>query len=115
MPHGFDAFAEVIDQGQNQYASFWWGAVQNKIMSGVGGAVFELGWFSLIYFFVFYRYLSRYEIISSFHKLVIGIGIFFVLLSSVTFAAPFFGLMIGIMAARTNASRKSVHPELTKR
>jgi hypothetical protein len=114
MPHGFDAFAEVIDQGQNQYASFWWGAVQNKIMSGVGGAVFELGWFSLIYFFVFYRYLSRYEIISSFHKLVIGIGIFFVLLSSVTFSAPFFGLMIGIMAARKYASRKFVHPEGTK-
>lgn len=106
VPHGFDAFAEVIAQGQDQYDSYWWGEIVNKIMSGIGGAVFEIGWFSLIFFFVFYIYLSRYEIISHFHKLVIGIGIFCVLLNSVTFATPYFGIMIGIMAAQINASRK---------
>ncbi len=106
MPHGFEAFAEVLNLGKEQYDSFWWGEAGNKIMSGIGGALFELGWFSFFYFFAFYFYLFKINNISQFLRLVIGLGVFLVLLNSVTLAAPFFGIMIGLMAALNSNARK---------
>jgi hypothetical protein len=101
LPHGISAFGEVIEQGQKEHAAFWWGEPQNKILSGAGSAVFELGWFALIYVFVFWRCLNQDRQIHQFHKLVLGFGIVFVYLNTVTLASPYFGLMIGIMAAHS--------------
>ena len=101
LPHGISAFGEVIEEGQKAHAAFWWGEPQNKILSGAGGAIFELGWFALIYVFVFWRCLRRDPKVYHFHKFVISFGIVLVYLNTVTLASPFFGLMVGIMAAHS--------------
>lgn len=98
-PHGFSEFSDLIIKAKLQYDSFWWGEASNKIMSGIGGALFELGWLAFIYFVIFYAYLVTSRDISFGNKLAIGMGTFLILLNSVTMAAPFFGIMIGIMAA----------------
>jgi hypothetical protein len=97
MPHGFSNFSMIIAEARLYYDSFWWGDASNKIMSGVGGAFFELGFFSFIYFFIFYIYLSISKSISFPNKMIIGFGTFFILINSVTLSAPFFGIMIGFM------------------
>jgi hypothetical protein len=108
LPHGFDAFSAIIHQAKARYDSFWWGEAENKIMSGLGAAVFELGFFSLTYLLVFCGYLIRYNNISGIHRMAIGIGMVMILLNSVTFAAPYFGLMIGLMAARIDCFRRQL-------
>ena len=100
LPHGITSFTEVIEQGQKEHPAFWWGEASNKVLSGAGGALFELGWFALIYVLVFWRSLRRDRHVSNFHGLVIGLGILLVYLNTVTLASPYFGLMVGIMAAR---------------
>lgn len=46
FPHGFHAFSEVLSAERNSLNTiFWWGEVHNKIMSGFGSILFELGWF----------------------------------------------------------------------
>lgn len=71
-PHGFHAFSQVIDYGRSQSNGlFWWGGVDNKIMSGLGGVLFELGWFSLIFigtvaWFIYSRNNIKYSIYSIF-------------------------------------------------
>ena len=97
-PHGFDSFSFVISQGQLDYPAYWWGIESNKIMSGIGGAVFELGWFSIFYLFVFFRYVGEYKFASKNDRLVFSSGVIFVWMNSISFAAPLFGLMIGVMA-----------------
>jgi hypothetical protein len=104
MPHGFEAFGDVIKRGQLQYPSFWWGEPQDKVISGIGGTLFELGWFGCIYALVFFGLLRADRHLTRTACWTIGVGMTMVLLNSVNLAAPCFGLMIGILAARRRAA-----------
>lgn len=105
VPHGFDSFLDIMAAEQASNPIFWYGNPQNKIISGVGSVFFELGFFAIIYFVVFGSYLYKLKDMPLVYKLMIAFGFFLVMINSVTLAAPYFGLMIGLMAAKSNQKR----------
>jgi hypothetical protein len=52
IPNGFHSFTETSTNLQDYYNGFFWhGSSRNKIMSGFGAPIFELGVISFIYFY----------------------------------------------------------------
>src|SRR2546422_307975 len=99
-PHGIYSFSDVIVEGQRTFSYFWIGDASNKIMSGFGAALYELGVFSLTYFFVTVRALLSQKAFSSGNKVFIAFVLFACYFNSVTLAAPYFGILLGSMAAK---------------
>lgn len=51
IPGGFHTFSEFNSLARAEYGGlFWFGEETDKIMSGLGAVVYELGWFSLVFF-----------------------------------------------------------------
>ena len=52
IPHGFNNFITTIKKLDKYYSGFFWhGEDLNVIKSGYGSVIFELGWFSLFFFY----------------------------------------------------------------
>jgi len=100
IPHGLYGFNRVIAEGQMEYVTFNYGEHTTYIMSGFGAALYELGFFSLIYFVVTFRLLRSQIALTKFDKIFIPFVLFLCYFNSVTLAAPYFGILLGLMAAR---------------
>jgi hypothetical protein len=76
-PHGFHSFSNSLATGRDQSGGFFfWGSEGNKIMSGVGSLLYELGWYSILFFIlVFWLMFSRYYIKDSLLSLFLFMGL----------------------------------------
>jgi hypothetical protein len=53
LPGGFNSFAATTIAGRSYFGGlFWYGGAEDKIMSGIGAVIYELGWFSIVFFLV---------------------------------------------------------------
>ena len=55
VPQGLSSFSDLIIKAQASFPSYWWGKPSNKVMSGIGAAFWELGFFSLPLFILPFR------------------------------------------------------------
>ncbi len=78
IPGGFHTFSEFNSLARAAYGGlFWFGEDTDKIMSGIGAVVYELGWFSLIFFaLVAFCALSRDRWRISIFHLIGFLGLF---------------------------------------
>ena len=78
LPHGFHSFSHILLSGRYESDGFfWWGGNGNKVMSGVGTLLFELGWFSVLFFgLAFWLMLFRKYIKDSLYFLCLFLGLF---------------------------------------
>ncbi|WP_440054152.1 hypothetical protein ACSLBF_14935 [Pseudoalteromonas sp. T1lg65] len=80
FPHGFHQFGSELLEGRSlSNGVFWWGNNDNKIMSGTGALLYELGWLSLPFFItVGYMSVSR----DCFKESMLFLLLFLILFSS---------------------------------
>jgi hypothetical protein len=53
LPGGFNSFAQTSIEARAYFGDlFWYGGAEDKIMSGIGAVIFELGWFAIVFFLV---------------------------------------------------------------
>ncbi|MGC3832859.1 Putative uncharacterized protein [Moritella viscosa] len=78
LPHGFHLFSNILTTGRADYGGlFWWGGAHNKVMSGVGSVLFELGWFSLLFFIlIFWLMVFRNHLKNSLYFFFLLLGLF---------------------------------------
>ncbi|WP_143269383.1 hypothetical protein [Mangrovitalea sediminis] len=51
IPHGYHRFSDTTKKLDQKFDNFfWWGEAENKIMSGLGAAIYELGFIGFFYF-----------------------------------------------------------------
>ncbi len=64
LPGGFSSFKAMSAAIRSTYEDiFWYGDNEDKIMSGVGAVVYELGWFSVVFFaIVAFCTLSKHQL-----------------------------------------------------
>jgi len=62
VPHGYHSFSHTLSFGRYESSGFfWWGGNENKVMSGVGSLLFELGWFSALFFILVFWLMFSYN------------------------------------------------------
>lgn len=114
MPHGLYGFNRIIAQGQKEYAAFLYGEQTTYILSGLGAALYELGFFSIIYFVVAFRLLRRQIALTRFDKVFIACVLLLCHFNTVTLAAPYFGILLGLMAARMGGIKHAALTDVSK-
>lgn len=93
FPQGYHGFKSVVDQAFTETDGFfWWFGEDDKVMSGVGAIVFELGWFSLFFFFtcilgIYNNNNARMSICA----LIVYLMVFF---SAITVSFPLVGMTL---------------------
>lgn len=97
MPNGFYDFHDLMikEMAANQY--FWWAFPSNKIMSGIGSALFEIGLISLITPGI----LILLSIKNKYNKgLLVFVMIAPILIYSnaINYASPYLSILIGVLA-----------------
>ncbi|WP_416545679.1 hypothetical protein ACHEXK_09800 [Limnohabitans sp. DCL3] len=97
MPSGFYKFIEIINNEMLVNEFFWWGESTNKIMSGIGSALFEIGIISLITPLVFIS--LAYKNNFNFNMLVLtSLLPILIYANAINFASPYFSILIGLLA-----------------
>lgn len=102
LPNGFESFSELIESEKQFNRYFWYGEPTNKIMSGLGGALYELGIISIVYLYLplhFYLKSSRSEKNVLFFVIM---GTYFVYFNSLNLASPYYSILLGILAYRAH-------------
>lgn len=96
LPRGFSQFSGVLASETR----FWVGEPTDKIMSGLGAPVFELGWFAFPFFFLLWhlRNTGRYGWIC-----VSAVGLIY--LNALPLSNPFYGIIIGYLIFIKNNER----------
>ena len=105
IPHGFYSFSGEIINEQHYNKSFWWGEPTNKIMSGVGAMLFELGFPSLI-LPLMPMYLAFKIQENRMLFFIIAFSSILIYLNALTFANPYFAVLIAVLAVR---KRNNLH------
>ena len=97
MPNGFYRFYDsiLIEMNENQY--FWWGEPSNKIMSGIGSALYEIGFVALITPWILVLLTVRNNFKRGFLIFSIATPIF-IYSNAINFASPYFSILIGLLA-----------------
>jgi len=108
VPRGFDHFSEYVMTKINYVDFLWLGSLDSglKIMSGYGGAFFELGVFGVVIFLV-----VSIAIVQHFRRQLRRQLLFLFLINTVMFAAiqlslPFIGMMLGILIASSHRPKR---------
>ena len=99
MPSFFDTFPVYTTQTFWDYKDlFWYQTEHKRIQSGYGGALYELGFFGLIFPVVTVLAVVRRGFCASIRvKAVLLCGLGFVMLMATPVAHPFFGLLLGYL------------------
>lgn len=96
LPQGLSSFSKMIIQAQAIFPSYWWGDPTDKIMSGVGGAFWELGFFALPLFLLPFR--LAIEALGRARGFFVGISLMLVFIHSVTYGLPLYAMVCGYLA-----------------
>lgn len=96
LPQGLSTFSALIVEAQQTFPSFWWGDPTDKIMSGVGGAFWELGLFALPLYLLPFRLASRSLGLRS--GLFVGTALLLIFMHSVTYGLPLYAMVCGYLA-----------------
>jgi hypothetical protein len=107
VPHGLYAFSLLGDEVVAKPDFYLAGGEAAKIMSGFGSAMYEIGIFAVPYFLATFYLLRAQSYFKARDKFFIAIVLFGCYFNSVTLAAPHFGILLGIMAAKANISNRA--------
>lgn len=103
IPAGYHSFGEVSARYRQLFGGFFWaGKDLNRIMSGLGGMVYELGVFSTLYLvFVFMIFCRKFSVMN------IGYCMWYLLLilSAVTFSIPALTYFISLVYMNNRSAR----------
>jgi hypothetical protein len=78
----------------------------NRIFSGFGQAIFELGIFSLCYPLCVYLFLRK-ALFTRISSLMLTLAMFIILITPITFNYPVFGFFIGLIASSASYIKKN--------
>jgi hypothetical protein len=86
---------------------FNFGLIADRAMSGTGGAFFNIGIFSILYYFIIYR-LSFKCFKSRKKAFYLSFCLFILMTTAIPYSFPMFGFIFGLLAfkARTESSKK---------
>ena len=101
FPMGFSQFSIVLDHE----ARFWVGESTNKIMSGLGASLFELGWFSFPYFFLMWNLRSVGESSVAWISVV---ALCLLYSNALPLSSPFFGIILGYLIFLKSTAKKEL-------
>ena len=96
LPQGLSSFSKMIVQAQAMFPSYWWGDPTDKIMSGVGGAFWELGFFALPLFLLPFH--LAIDALGRARGFFVGIALMLVFIHSVTYGLPLYAMVCGYLA-----------------
>lgn len=93
VPQGYHGFKSVVDHAFTETNGFfWWFGEDDKVMSGVGAIVFELGWFSVAFFLTcILGIFKKHNAKMSFCALTVFVMVFF---SAITISFPLVGMTL---------------------
>jgi hypothetical protein len=107
MPNGFYKFHDlmVAEMAVNEY--FWWGWPSNKIMSGIGSGIYEIGFVSLItpVVLIILSIENRY---SRGLLVLVGLTPILIYLNAINYASPYLSILIGVLACRLKKNDKGL-------
>ncbi|WP_429051454.1 hypothetical protein [Aeromonas veronii] len=93
IPHGFHSFSLDSAKLDREYAGFfWWGEQSNKIMSGWGGMLYELGFLSLP--LIMWCILSVYSMNDTKVVLFDLVSMLLVMMTAIPLAIPLFSFIV---------------------
>ena len=97
MPNGFYKFHDlmVAEMAVNEY--FWWAWPSNKIMSGIGSGIYEIGLVSLITPIILISLSLKNGYNNGILVIIIATPIL-VYLNAINYASPYFSILIGVLA-----------------
>ena len=101
FPMGFSQFSIVLDHE----ARFWVGESTNKIMSGLGASLFELGWFSFPYFFLMWNLRS---VGKSSVAWISVVALCLLYSNALPLSSPFFGIILGYLIFLKSTAKKEL-------
>ncbi|MBM4231563.1 MAG: hypothetical protein FJ184_12615 [Gammaproteobacteria bacterium] len=107
LPHGFNSFSGVIEAEQSTNPNYIFGEATNKIGSGIGAALFELGFIGLVYLTLILAYMRRAIESGKRELLVPLLAAMTVSLNAMSFAAPYLWLVLGAIHCRTSSRPNS--------
>lgn len=98
MPNGFYKFYDLVlvEMSSNEY--FWWGEPSNKIMSGIGSALYEIGFVALVTPWIFILLSVRNDLNRGLLMFLIVTPIF-IYSNAINFASPYFSVLLGVLAS----------------
>lgn len=94
IPQGYHSFIDLTYSLNKYYSGyFWWGEISNKIKSGIGGAIYELGWAVIfIYAWIIGCFMS-YGVKKGFFEIF---STFLIMSMAVPIAFPLFSLYVSM-------------------
>ncbi|WBG65981.1 hypothetical protein [Pseudomonas citronellolis] len=112
LPHGAKSWPTYIDSKIGEYALLWDSGTQqtNRINSGIGGVLFEGGWFSVGLLGALFYTLRRLAKNNAEGLLLIGSVIIF-MYTGYTFKTPFLYIIIALLLIRKQPSSQPYFKE----
>ena len=98
LPHGFYAFIDEVIKIKSTEELLWWNNPTNKIMSGIGGAFFEIGLAAVVFIIFPFYMVFKFRKKERMTLLIAVSGAILVYLNSFNFATPYYALLIGVIA-----------------
>ena len=111
LPMGYASFSQSFLEFENQFPDlvhpYTLRITGDRIFSGFGQSIFELGLTSFCFPLGFYLLLRRAEQTVLF-SVTLTISVFLLMTTPITLNAPIFGFFIGLIAAKQNSLVKSI-------
>lgn len=105
LPNGYNTFAEkftiLLDNNSNYVNDYIYMYVSNKIMSGTGQMLYDLGFFSFVYVALMFHLANN--VFKSLKKsFFLTVSFFITLSSTIPLVLPFIGFIYGLLIVKYN-------------